>query len=207
MLPLGTSYIEAKNRLSDANAWIMLLQLTFGAEVMRLCANNQDIVWNGETWVAFPFNIDVIKDATRDEVPQVVVRVSNVNQAVQYYVEQYGGGIGSEVILRVIYTGDLTETSRIPTFAFKVKGCKSDAIWATFELGVASPYLSQDPRDKILKNFCRYRFPGSIDSRCPYTGTEYTSCNKTLSDCKVRNGVDAKYYGGFPSVGSYAIYL
>lgn len=207
MLPLGTNYLKAKNKLSDDNAWIVLLQIDFEDETLRLCANNQDIIWNGEEWIAFPFSLDVIKDATKDEVPKVVVRVANVNQAVQYHVEQYSGGVGSNVTVRVIYTGDLDEVVKIPTFKFKVSGCRCDAVWATFELGASSPYLSPDPRDRILKNFCRFRFPNSADPRCPYIGTGYTSCNKTLSDCKLRNGDDSKYYGGFPSMGSYAIYL
>ena len=207
MLPLSTAYIEAKNKLSDDYPWISLLQITFIGETLRICANTQDIEWNGHTWVAFPFEIDMIKDATKTETPMTVVKVGNPNRAIQYYVESYGGGIGASIAIMVVYLGDLAEVTNIPMFEFKVTGCRCNAEWAMFSIGTTSPSMKRDPRDRILKNFCRYDFPNSKDARCPYAGSTYTSCNKTLSDCRVRNGSGSRFFGGYPGVGSYAIYV
>ena len=66
----------------------------------------------------------------------------------------------------------------------------------------------KDPKEKIHKNFCRFTFPNSSDSRCPYTGDGYTSCPRTLAACVTRNGsVISKRFGGFPAIGTNKIYV
>ena len=78
---------------------------------------------------------------------------------------------------------------------FELKQPKSDARWATFVLGVSNPFKRRFPQERVLKNFCRYRFK---DTRCAYTGTE-PSCNKTLTKCReLENSIR---FGGFPGVG------
>lgn len=206
--PLSSTYIEAKNRLADVNSWHVLAKIVFGPnpeDIMRLCDGNVDLVWNTQTWTAFPFKLESIKEGGKGEVQRVVVRVSNINKAVQYHVEQHSGGIGSEISFYVICTEDLTETAKIPTFDFEVTGCRCDAQWATFTLGGSSPYRKADPQSRMHKNFCRFDFK---DGRCPYVDATYTTCNGTLTDCNDRNGpTDARFCGIFPMLGENAIYV
>lgn len=205
MLPLSSSYIEAKNKLADAYSWRTLVKIEFGTDpgdIMRLNDGTVDLTWNGQTWSAFPFTLETVKEGGKGEVQRVVAKVSNINRAVQYHLEQHAGGIGSQITFYIIYTGDLSETS-VPSYDFEVTGARCDAQWATFTLGGSSPYRQPDPKDRMLKNFCRFDFK---DGRCPYTGTTFTTCNHTFSDCVSRNAGDSKYCGIFPALGDDALY-
>lgn len=208
--PLSESYIEAKNRRSDPNPWVICLEIFFSqnpSDIMRLVNNTDDIVWNGNTYIAFPFEVETIKDSNKAEVQRVVVKVSNVNQAVQYYAEEFNGGVGANISFAIVYTGDLAEVDKVPVFDFIVIQARVDNEFATFTLGAESPYSMPDPRDKMLKNFCRFQFPYSVDHRCPYTAGVFTQCNKTLADCIERNGSDSKYTGLFPLLGKNVVYV
>lgn len=209
MKTLASSYIEGKNKLSNDEPFYLLALISFGAtedEKIYICINgNDDVIWNAKTWVGFPAEVEPIRQS-KDEVPQLTIRVCNINRAVQSQIEAANGGVGAVVTFYIVYEDDLTETTNIPSFLFNVKKTVANAMWVTFTLGAPSPYLKMVPKHKMLKNFCRFGYPNSNDSRCPYTGVTYTTCNRTRSDCETRNGTDVKKFGGFPSIGKNELY-
>ena len=162
MTVLPAALINQKNQLSDTGVWVILLQINLPAMdgypdgyTFRLCLNTEDITWDGETWQAFSFIIEDISEESKNTVPQVVLRVSNVNRAVQYYVEKANGGAGATATIYIVHTGNLSETT-VPTFNFSTGRCVLDSKWATWTIGAISPYAKRFPVDRILKNFCRY---------------------------------------------------
>lgn len=210
MLPLSTSYIEAKNKLEDTYEWLTLVKVEFSsdpADTLRLVASTVDIVWNAETWSAYPFEVDTINEGMKGEVQRVTIKMSNVNQMAHFLAEKYSGGVGSPVSFYIVYTGDLAETTTIPILTFKIMGCDITTKDVVFTLGEESPYQKRDPQDRMYKNFCRFRFPNSLDERCPYTAGVFTTCNHTLANCEERNGDDSKFCGIFPMIGRNVLYV
>jgi hypothetical protein len=207
MLDLSSSYIQGKNTLHDKNPMIMLLKWVVDTQTQRFACNaSEDIAWDGETWVAMPMNIGAIRFA-KNEVPQLAIQIADPSGTVHALVEQYSGAEDSIVDIYCVYYGDLAETENIPHFTFQNIGCRIKSPFVYFTLGVKNnPADFMDPSDKILKNFCRFRFGNANDPRCPYTGTE-TSCDKTLSACQERNGVNASQFGAFPAIGTNKIYV
>ena len=198
-LTLPDALIAAKNLLADIAAWIVLAKLDLD-NTLRLADNTEDITWDGETWTAFPFKIEVIGETSKGEVPQVTVRVSNVSQVLQAQVEAIDGAIGSDVTISIVHTGNLNETT-VPSWTFQISGCRIDSEWCVFTLGAVNPFTRMFPVDRIMKTFCRFKFKSGI---CGYSGGE-TECDKTLTRCRVLNNSDR--FGGFPGVGSGAIYV
>ena len=56
--------IAAANEINSDTAWIALLEVVFDEtedDRIRVCRNNENIVWGGKTWVAFPFSLGETK--------------------------------------------------------------------------------------------------------------------------------------------------
>ncbi len=56
-LSLSSIAIEEKNKLATDSVFLICLEITIPgvAEPVRVVRNNEDLTWQGETWVAFPF--------------------------------------------------------------------------------------------------------------------------------------------------------
>jgi lambda family phage minor tail protein L len=197
-MPLDLSpaaYLE-KNKMASDGAWLILLQIDVKQldDTIRLVRNTEDVVWNGFTWQAFPFELDEISENSKGEIPKVQIKVSNVRRQMEYYLEQADGGVGSTVTIRVVHSKHLDLTSPEVELVFEVTGTKANATWATFTLGATSPYNRQIGQ-RVLKSFCRHNFK---DARCKYGGAA-TECDHTLTRCRqLGNSVN---FGGFPGVG------
>lgn len=211
MQPLPATLISAKNALEDGGAWIILIEVEYTSGNFFYFAANQnaDVTWNGHTWQWMPIELDAISEA-KGEVPQLNARICNVDRMVQQQIEQYNGAIDQAITIYCVHSANLAQTTNIPTFPFTITGCKCDANWVTFTMGITpSPYIVPDPKDQILKNFCRYKYGNSNDTRCPYTGPftgNLASCDRTLATCKLRNPSAAQHFGGFPAIGSNRLY-
>jgi len=167
-------------------------------------SNVKIIASTSNTWLRFPFELDEIGESTKGEVPGFEIRVGNVTKTMQTYMEIEGneGGVGSEIELNVVNTKFLFEPDPEVLLNFEVTAASCDDMWARFRIGSPNPFNNRFPRNRILKNFCRYDiFKGT---RCQYTGAE-TSCNRTLTRCKEFN--NSNHFGGAPGAGRRGIYV
>ena len=104
MLPLSTASILEKNQISATGVWLMLLEISYKGDTIRLVYNTENIQFQGNTYIAFPFTIqDVTENAT--DLPNIKLSVSNVTRTIQRMAESNNGFTGANVIIRVVYTG------------------------------------------------------------------------------------------------------
>jgi len=194
-----------KNKLATNSAWILLLKITLpDTTIIRVSGDNTDTVWAGETWIKFPFEIDEIGESTKGEVPQFEVRVGNITGVMQAYMELDAnfGGVGSEVELYLVNSSLLADSNPTVNLSFECVSSNCDRTWAHFILGAANPYNNRFPRNRILKNFCRYDlFTGS---RCQYVGVP-TTCDRTLARCRELG--NSHNFGGAPATGRRGLYV
>lgn len=167
---------------------------TLGTPI-RLVQNEVDITWNGETWTAFPFEIDVIGDWKKNELPQIVARVSNVARSIQGYIDDSDGGVQSQVGIYVVHGGNLGETTPLLELHYTVISTSCDHEWVTFTLSASNTFARRFPKNTCLKNICRYKFK---DQWCGYAGVE-TQCDRSLSRCRALS--NSERFGGFPGIG------
>jgi lambda family phage minor tail protein L len=207
-----------KNKLSSTGAWIVLFTIqTPGGDIIRLCLNNEDVYWPStpttvdNLYIAFPLELDEIGETSKGEVPQIAVKVSNVSRAIQYYLEKEQGMMNSEVIIRVVHSGNITtaslgagEYNADPevTLNYDIIDSHSDSKWVTFILGSGSPYRMRFPKNRVMRNFCPFLFKGA---RCKYSGEE-TSCDRSLYTCRnIMN--NSENFGGAPGIGRRGVYV
>ena len=212
----ATAYLE-KNKLTSTKAWLVLLKITLTDDTeIFLVANTEQVTWpvtNGDTYLAFPFELDEIGDSSKGEVPSVGIKVSNATRSLEAYLEEYDGMVDSIVKIYVVNSTNV----EIPSdpgagvnnvtpeieLEYEIINSNADNMWVSFTLGATNPWNKRFPRNKVMRNICRYKdFKGD---QCQYGGGQ-TSCDRTLDTCRtvMANSVN---FGGAPGVASKGIYV
>jgi phage-related protein len=203
-LTLASAIAKAKNLLSDPGVWLALLEIQINnpsATVMRIVLNTENIIWDAQTWTAFPFTLDESKQTADGSIQGLAIRVSNVGRVVQQYVEEADGASGSIVILRIVYSENL-ELDAVLEEIFEVKStcCTEELVddsvmmWVIFELGTENLFARRFPQDVYARQTCRRDFKSA---KCGYSGIE-TLCDKTLGRC-IELGNQARF-GNCPGI-------
>ena len=201
MLSISEAAKLEKNKIEGDNVWLILLEVEISPSIiLRLVRNTEDIVWNGETWTAFPFEFDAPKQTSVGELPNFQIRVSNITRTVEGYLEQADGGVGASVRIMVVMSKHLDITHPEIDEEFSVQSTSYDAEWVTFTLSGAVNLFRRVPLRRFLKNFCPYKYKGP---ECK-AQSGYMTCDKSLAACRAR-GNEARF-GGEPAIPQGGIY-
>ena len=206
---LSSAMIQEKNKLSNDGVVIVLLELTIPGldDPVRVTSDNINTIWNGNTYVPFPFELDEISESSAGEIPQIELRVSNVSRAIESYLQDYDTHIktyGIEevtVLISVVHSKHLDLITAEVEYEFRLKKPATDAIWAKFTLSGDNLFMRRFPLNKMYKNRCRFKFK---DTRCGHSGVT-TTCNKSITACRALS--NSTRYGGFPGMGRDPLYL
>lgn len=201
--------IIEKNKVSQGNVWLTLLEITIPGEasLVRITDNTENVTWNSQLWQSFPVEVDDIGDNAKGEIPRLDIRVSNVNQVMEYYLDQYdlylkaNGYTPITVRILVVNSGNLSNLTPESEYFFELQQPKYDAHWATFTLGASNPYRKREPASRILKNQCQHATFGGIECGHVIVGAE--TCDRTLVTCRTYG--NSQRFGGFPGAGDGAI--
>lgn len=164
-------------------------------DVLRFVRNTEDIVYNGNTYLAFPFEIGDLLNSKDGELPSIKVKLSNVTGLLQPYLELLQGAVGSEILITIINSKYLSENYAELETTFTVLDCCVTEDWIEFLIGSPEELRDAFPPNKYYPKFCRYNeFKGAL---CKYSGSE-TDCNRTLDRCMEL--LNAENFGGFPGL-------
>jgi phage-related protein len=193
MLNLPSNIITEKNKLSNDEPFLVTLEISFdgGTETIYLVNNNEDITVEGQTFVAFPFKLDPVTQASNGELSSVTIQFANVSRYLQAYLEDYDGGINSTVIVRIFHNSYRTYANVALSWSFKVLSAQSTDEVITFTLGARNPLLQMFPNYRYISRYCKWKFK-SVE--CKYAGAG-TSCGKRWDDCEAYN--NSVNFGGY----------
>ena len=196
-IPLIQPLIEEKNKVSQDQPWLLFLTLTNVAKTLtlRLVRNTENITYKGEEYIAFPFDIDNVPEASKGSLPTLAVRVANTDRQIQSYIEQDDTfGSGWEVLITLAHVSQLNGTTELNQVAeiehkFQSLDLIADNEYLVINLGVRNPMLVQFPRQQFAGGFCQRTFDDGVG--CPYAtqgkaGTTFEQCKRTLANCKER---------------------
>ena len=201
-LTLSSAYIAEKNKLSSQYAWLVLLSVNFvGEDPLRLAWNTDNVVWNGNTYTKYALEFDELVEDGKGALPVFGIRIANPGMLLMPYLEASGGGVGATVTLYVVHSNNLSESDAVLEETFEVIETSADAKWVYFTLGAEHPLLQRFPKQRYLKDHCRYKEFGG--SECGYSGLE-TECNRTFERC-IELANQARF-GGFPGMAYGGVY-
>lgn len=191
-----------KNKIASENAWLILCTIEvrdeFGqpVETLRIVKNNEDIVYQGETYTAAEFNIDF--ESAANEEPSMKFSALDPTGAIRDRMEDYDGGVGFGVTLTIVNTGNLDAPPEIEE-EFDVLTASAPGVNVSWTLGAENPLKYQFPYRRQYRDRCPWVFKSP---RCGYAGAA-THCDFTLNGpngCRVKNNV--RNFGGFPALRS-----
>jgi len=201
-LEMNTNSISEKNKINSDSTWLILLEIRYLDDLpMLFCYNNTPVVWPAEsinTWNPAIFSLSGMTETKDAEIPAVTLEVRDLSHIIIPYLEESNGGIGAEVIIRIVNSKYLTNPSPELTETMEIIGCSIDfENKISFSLGAENLLTRRCPTNRYLKNHCRFIFKDT--TTCQYDGIG-TSCGRSLADCKeLGNEI---HFGGFPGVGN-----
>ena len=195
MLNLPLALRLEKNKLAATAPWLILLAVTLpDTTVLRFARNTDDVVFNGNTYSAFAFELGDATSGGDGSIQSISLKVANPGRVLQPYLEANGGLVGCNVQLMVVHAANLTSDYTELTLSYDVLTADSAEDWITFTLGAENPLRRRFPLQVAIPFSCNWPFKGV---ECGYVGIAQ-SCARTLIACYALN--NAPRFGGRPGI-------
>lgn len=197
----GAAFITEKNKQANRPVFLYRVTQYDGASDLLFAAHDENVVFNSETYTKFPISHEAVTDNAKGEIDTVIVRLSNVSRAIQYYLETYDWR-GKKVTITQVFLDQLADADAKIAYTFYIDNYKCSDLDVEFSLTTRFDFIDlQLPLGTYNRNYCRWKFKGT---ECAYSGAEAT-CNKTKQDCR-DNKNNVLRYGGFPSIPQRKLY-
>ncbi len=202
MIQLTAAFVAEKNKLTNKPIFLYEVEDFDGLD-NSLCfaAYEDDITFNGKTYLKFPVVHESTSENTTGEVDTVVVRVANVSQYIQNKLESYDLR-GKKAIITQVFANLLNDSLNKVEQIFYIDSYTATAEVAEFSCSSKFDLMKLElPARKFWRTFCTWKFKST---QCGYSGDQ-TTCNKTFQRCKAL--ANEERFGGFPSIPSRHIYV
>lgn len=197
-----------KNKIASNNPWLIMLDIEVVdpiagvvTEVLHLVRNTEDVTYHDDLYVAADFDIELQEEAGSQTT--ITLSIKDYYGVVQGRMEQYGGGVGFNVTVKVI-SAEWLNTSMPPELEefFQVVASTSQNYTIEFQLGAENVLYMTFPRRRQTRDFCQWRYKGD---ECGYAGP-LPSCDLTLqgnNGCAVHS--NTQRFGGYPGINSNGV--
>ena len=173
-----------KSKLSSGDAWIILLDLIWNGQHVRLARNVDPIQFdagdgNGvQTYQPFAFEVTAQQNSS-GQLPTISLAASNVMRMLQGMIEQYAGLVGSTAN---IYVYNTAHPAGEPDLAITttVMSASSTAETVTLSCSASSPMRSLFPKYLYRATFCMWvsSYKGKW---CGYTSQPVTAASNAAA--------------------------
>tara|TARA_R110000851_G_C13102760_1_gene569244 strand:- start:27304 stop:27942 length:639 start_codon:yes stop_codon:yes gene_type:complete len=200
---LSIASVIEKNKLTSTVAYLILTKITIIdpatgllVETLYLVKNTEDVIYDGQTYTAFAF--DISTEDSVDGASSVSLTVTDYSQAIQARAEAYGGCVGSSVEI-IIIASTSVGTSLKPevTEFFEIISASAENYIISWTMGAEDILAQRFPRRKQMRDRCSWVYKGN---ECTYAG-EVTTCDRSLlgdNGCQAHN--NTINFGGFPGI-------
>lgn len=193
-----------KYRLASTTPWLLLVDFNWQGQHIRVVRNTDPVIFDSgdgagpQTYQPMAFELSDATVSNDGSLPQIQLKVSNVNRLVEGAIVQYQGAVGAQANIYVLNTDN---ASGEPELALETEIVRTttSAAWVTFTLSAASPLRALFPRFLYYQGTCMWRYKGP---QCLYGGALPT-CTLTYegdNGC-LAHGNQVRF-GGFPGIGT-----
>jgi phage-related protein len=198
---VSVTTILEKNKLASGVAFVVLAKIEIYdpataayVETTYIANNTENISFGGQTYVAFPFKIDLKYEA--GAIPEITMTAMDFQGVLLSKLNTYAGATGSRVTITVVNTANLAQGPEIEE-VFEVVGTSANEWVITIRLGAESVLSRQFPGRTQMKDRCSWRYKSA---ECGYIGS-MPSCDLSLqgaNGCAAHN--NTVNFGGFPGI-------
>jgi phage-related protein len=181
MKTLTAALVVEKNKLLSDAPFITLLILEIDSDTnLYLAVYPEDVLFpastNGDTYTAFPAIVSSISESSQGQVQGLAITVGNANRLISSYIEN-NKILGNNVTIRVVHADQLDDSSNKVDFTYRINRIHVTAEVAVFELGHENLLALQLPRQRFIRDRCRFVYK---DAQCEYPGDSFS--NTTQQD-------------------------
>jgi len=189
-----------KNLLFSTHPYLILLDIELPDNTkFYLVNNNEDIIFQGRTYVKSRFAFEPPDETFGGEIPTCKLHVADVGSLFEYYIQKYRGGINSKITIRIVNTADLDADYSSFTIELSIQKVDRDSwSWLTFTLGAPNPMIQEFLQFTYQPFQCNWVFDFK-GAECGYTGSA-VSCDGTLNTCRLLG--NSKRFGGHLGLSS-----
>lgn len=202
---LSIATVLEKNRLDSDVPFLIALDIDVvdpstgsTVEQLRVVRNDENLTINTQVYTGARF--DITFSAESGAQPSVNLSISDISGAIQARMEQYGGGVGFKVTMKIINAGDLNSPPDIEEY-FEVLTAQAADYRCEWSLGAENEVTKPFPRRTQRKDFCQWRYKSA---ECGYpTNGPLPTCSLKLqgeNGC-AEHGREISF-GGFPGINS-----
>ena len=186
-----------KDRIASDVAFVLVIEIdvlnSSGTlvETLYLAKNSENLVYQGNSYIASNFSVKIDLDAASD--PKLQIQAEDPSGVIRDRLELYSGGIGFPVRVKVVNTGNISQPPEVSE-SFKVTQASQNGYSVSFTMGIDNPVSLRFPNRLAYREQCTYQYKGP---RCQYAGA-ITNCDYTYSGtngCKAHS--NQANYGGF----------
>lgn len=203
---LSVASILEKNKVASNIPFVLLAKIeifdstqqTF-VETVYVANNTENLTFDGNTYVAFPFTIDLRYEA--GSIPDISLSAVDFQKVLLGKLNTYGGATGSRITIYIVNTGNLAAGPEIEE-VFEVISASANEFKITLRLGAESVIARTFPGRTQMKDRCSWRYKSA---ECGYTGG-LASCDLSLqgpNGCAAHN--NTINFGGFPAIQNRGI--
>lgn len=203
-MPVHVSIATAidKSKLASNVTYLALLEMDVldritGAviETVRLVENNENYVYQGNTYVAMPFEFDLSR--AKGELPTLSIGITDMTQTIHGKLEETRGATDFPVRLLIVSSANPGKAEIEESFTVTSAESDSESYKVQLNLGSENPLAMRFPNRLQFRNRCPWKYRGT---ECGYSGG-LASCDYTLDGANGCNAhANTVNFGGFPGI-------
>ena len=198
---LSVSTMIEKDKIASTVAFLTAMEIDVIdpedvslVKTLYLINNSEDVTYQTKLYIAARFTVDI--NVEPGSKPEMTVKAVDYTRAIQSEMQKYRGGIGFNVRMLVINSGNLTQKPEIEE-QFSVIGATAGGYSVEFKLGAENPLARRFPFRLQFRDRCQWVYKGA---ECKYEGGLPT-CDFTLQGadgCAVHS--NSENFGAFPGI-------
>ena len=180
-----------KNKLATDAPFLAFVEINYSGlpDHIYLVRNTEDLSWRGQTWTAFPMDIEEYTEDGKT-LPALSLKVSSGHGLLTTYLQQYNGLVDAGVSVYIVNAKLLDVDDAEMQLDFVINECSYDEEWISFTLGPSPEIADRFPNYRYLTDFCPFVCG---DIRCGYKGEG--TCRNNLKTCLIQ-----ERFGGEPGI-------
>jgi lambda family phage minor tail protein L len=195
---------QDKHKLASTTPWLLLVDFNWQGEHVRVVRNTDPVTFDAgdgagpQVYSPWAFEITGAQTTNDGSLPQIALKVSNINRLIEGALIQYSGAVGATASLYVLNT---EHPAGEPDLAMQttIMRTSTTAAWVTFTLSAISPLRALFPKYLYYQGTCNWQYKGL---QCGYAGG-LTACDLTFDGANgcIAHANQARF-GGYPGIGS-----
>ncbi len=161
----SAALIAKANEPRSGKAWFRLYDIelqtsTTESRWVLLTSSDQNVIYRGRTYLAYPITHDSVKQRAGGALPSVQLTIGNFDGVAEQYLRSYDGLEGRRVRIRRVHEDLVTSDADTVAYDYTVRLAKPAGAVVVLELGEAPLHEVAFPSTRLVRGTCQDRFRG-----------------------------------------------